>query len=162
MRYSELVQAIRNNTLENLIIILRDKSLCKLEGSSRDAYMFETHVVKVNSWTSDVNAREYTSYCNFRSGISNVPVVFTRKYVTTDNQTVLIQERLLRVIQLVGYSELQAHMYDSVANDGSRETLRNLRMDLISAGIPVEAFWDGMQCGYNRFNRVCFYDYPDG
>lgn len=160
MRYSELVQAIRNNTLQDLVIILNEKSICMLEGSSRNAYMFDTHVVKINNWNTDVNAREYTSYSKFRTGKSNVPVVFTRKYITTDGNTVLIQERLLRVIQLVGYSAKETHMYESVVNDGNALKLRTLQLELVRSGIPISAFWDGMQCGYNRFNRVCFYDYP--
>lgn len=157
MRYSELVQAIRDNTLEDLIVLLSITALAKLSGSTRDAYLFDTHVVKIaRHGCEHHNLLEYNFYCHSKAGMLNVPIVFTRCYNTTDGHVVLIQERLLRVFELVLYERtLGRNMYQHIADRAEQDRIEK---ELLLAGVPYRAFGDGLQAGYNRQNRVVFFD----
>ena len=152
MRYSELVQAIKSNTLADLENLLAEKCIKLLSGSTRDAYMFDTHVVKVNNYSQDENSKEYKNYCASKVGLLNIPIVQTRLYKTTDDKNVLIQERLLKMVTCYTFDE---SVY------GSRlewEEVKEIENRLIASGVPSYAFNDGAQMGYNKRNQVVFYD----
>ena len=152
MRYSELVQAIKSNTLADLENLLAEKCIKLLSGSTRDAYMFDTHVVKVNNYSQDENSKEYKNYCASKVGLLNIPIVQTRLYKTTDDKNVLIQERLLKMVDCYTYSP---ELYTSYLES---QEIRDIEDQLLASGVHSDAFNDGAHMGYNKRNQVVLYD----
>lgn len=159
-RYSDIVRTIKSNTLEKLVGYLITQSIGQLEGTTRIAYFFDGFVVKVNSdEDSDHNAAEYKHYCEYVTKQSQVPVVYTRLYKTTDNHTVLIQERLMHILEFVmkwKYREYAGTLYDKIGTHDGRSDDKHVAKTF---NIPLDAFVDGAQCGYNKRKKLVFFDY---
>lgn len=159
-RYSDIVRAIKSNTLEKLVSYLITQSIGQLEGSTRIAYFFDGFVVKVNSnEQDDQNEGEYKYYCDYVTKQSQIPIVYTRCYKTTDNHTVLIQERLMHILEFVmkwEYREYAGTLYNKIGTHGGRSDDRHVAKTF---NIPLDAFVDGAQCGFNKRNKLVFFDY---
>lgn len=157
IHYSDIVRSIKSMTLEQLIIFLKENSITCVSGSTRDAYFFDTFVVKVhNGYFTNHNQQEYQYYTEYHTKQSPVPVVYTRLYKTTDNHDILIQERLFKIVDLVLNWQERAkckELYTDVNGDIDQREIAE------SHGIPFKAFLDGAQAGYNKQNKFVFFDY---
>lgn len=160
IRYSDIVRSIKSMSKNDLISYLRKNNIISVEGSTRIVFFLDHFIIKIASrYSEHHNRQEYQHYLDYKTERSPVPVVYTRLYKTLDGYSILIQERLLRVLELVldNTDEQKCEkLYTGVENLDTREDYIMLSEKY---NIPIEAFNDGAQAGYNKQNKFVFFDY---